>query len=195
MYLVFCSMVIFIAQLISINSIFIEALQTDVMCEDQGSSYAILLCILYAAAAAVEDVFVCIPFEIVGLSKKEYCEIVTRNCEHGLSSRCVYWSKTILRLWAPGTPEEKFSHIYDFYELLSAIVPAVFLIGNNIYLVVTIGTIMAISGDTLTLVQNFISVELLVHVHEIIPRIVRLKDRSPHRLNKNWRLVIHYYHI
>jgi len=108
----------------------------------------------------------------------------------GKRGRAFYWSKTIYRLFVHvATPEEKFKHIFDFYELLSAVGPAIFLIINNILLVLTVGVIMAISPDMLSLVQNFIAVEILVHVHEMIPPLMRLQDRSPQRFNKNWREV------
>ena len=108
----------------------------------------------------------------------------------GKHGRMLYWSKTIYRLFLHvATPEEKFQHIFDFYELISAVGPAIFLIINNVLLVLTVGVIMAISTDMLSLVQNFIAVEILVHVHEMIPPLMRLQDRSPHRFNKNWREV------
>lgn len=108
----------------------------------------------------------------------------------GKQGRFFYWSKTIGRLWKSGTPEEKFKHLFDFYELLSAVGPSFFLLINNLQLVITIGIIMAISTDMLSLVQNFIAVEILVHVHEMIPPLMRLQDRSPHRFTKDVRQVL-----
>lgn len=86
--------------------------------------------------------------------------------------------------------QEKLQSIVDFGLLCSAVVPTLFLVVNNIYLVITIGVIMGGSPDIITLVQNFVSVEILVHAPEMIAKIMRIRDRSPDRFNKSWREVI-----
>lgn len=187
-YLVFCAVIIFLAQFVAVFALLKEAHETEITsCSDSVSVYPILLCILYSAAAALDDLLSCVPFEIVGISRLEYCFKITKANMQGKQGRFFYWSKTIGRLWKSGTPEEKFKHLFDFYELLSAVGPSFFLLINNLQLVITIGIIMAISTDMLSLVQNFIAVEILVHVHEMIPPLMRLQDRSPHRFTKDVR--------
>ena len=73
----------------------------------------------------------------------------------------------------PAEREKKLNQILNFTELCYAVVPSLFLIINNITLVLCIGYIMGTSPSTLDLVQNFIAVEILVQAHSIIAKLMR----------------------
>jgi len=127
----------------------------------------------------------------------EYCFNISKANFKGVPGPSTFWWKTISRVFAKVDisskrgREEKIQSIVDFGLLGAAVVPTVFLVINNLMLVITIGIIMGRSTDTIALVQNFISIEILVHVHEMIPEVLRLKDRSPEKFNKNWRQVFY----
>jgi hypothetical protein len=195
-YLTFCAGFIFVAQLMAVILIFNQARdnvvtscdESDLDCEvtfhcevtssnsNSDPQYAIILCIMYASAAAVEDLFVCcLPFEIVGVSKEEYCFIVNQRIKACLKPPRILWFKAFSKLFSRS--DNKVEDIAEFYDFVSAIGPTMILVFNNFYLTTTIGFIMAVSPDLLDLVQNFIAVEILVKVHEIIPRIMRIRDR------------------
>ena len=124
---------------------------------------------------------------------EEYCFNISRENYKGKRGSATFWFDTIKEVFSKADllteqgREEKLQSIVDFGLLCSAVVPTVFLIVNNMYLVVTIGVIMGTSTDIISLVQNFIAVEILVHVHEMLASIMKIKDRSPERFNKSWR--------
>lgn len=193
---------IFVAQFMAIISLF-SAIQhsndADALCsyvEGKNTNiiqYPILLCILYAGSAAVEDLFsICLPFEMIGISKEEYCLIVHKSLAVGKKPSRTFWLKSIFRVISPtNVLEEKLRHLFEFYEFFTGVGVSIMLTANNAMFVVVIGVLMGYSTDLLSLVQNFIAVEVLIKTHEYIARIMRIKDRSPWRFNKNWRQVIH----
>ena len=206
LYMVMCSLFVFTAQFLSINSILNSCWSKILECSDDkdddcspnrlchdsegASNFSVLLCILYAASQSVDDLLICIPFEIVGVSKEEYCFWVHQKISHGERPRPTYWWKTIRNFLNPN-PEQKLQDIKNFIELCFAVVPSFLLIISNLYLVMCIAFIMATSSTTLDLVQNFIAVEILVQAHTIIARLMRIRDRSPTRFTKHWRWTLH----
>ena len=84
-----------------------------------------------------------------------------------------------------------FEDVKNFIELCFAVFPSFLLIVSNLYLVMCIAFIMATSSTTLDLVQNFIAVEILVQAHSMIAKLMRIRDRSPERFSKHWRLTLH----
>ena len=165
----------------------------DELCHDDegASNFSVLLCILYAASQALEDLLICIPFEIVGVSREEYCFWVHQKISHGKRPRPTYWWKTISGVLRTGNPYDKQQDIKNFIELCFAVIPSLLLILSNLYLVMCIAFIMATSSTTLDLVQNFIAVEILVQAHTMIAKLMRIRDRSPDRFSKHWRLTLH----
>jgi len=74
-YLVFCAVMIFLAQFLAVWTLLKEAYLTNIeSCTDSVSVYPILLCIMYSAAAALDDLLNILPFEIVG-----YLTLITLN--------------------------------------------------------------------------------------------------------------------
>ena len=206
-YLVGCSLFVFIAQYMSITSILNSVWSKVTQCSDEldddcspyklchddegASNFSVLLCILYAASQALEDLLICIPFEIVGVSREEYCFWVHQKISHGKRPRPTYWWKTISGVLRTGNPYDKQQDIKNFIELCFAVIPSLLLILSNLYLVMCIAFIMATSSTTLDLVQNFIAVEILVQAHTMIAKLMRIRDRSPDRFSKHWRLTLH----
>jgi hypothetical protein len=132
------------------------------------------------------------------VSREEYCFNVSRENMKGKRGQGTFWFDTIKEVFSSVDlktergRQEKLQSIIDFGLLCSAVVPTIFLVVNNFYLVIIIGTIMGGSPDILTLVQNFISVEILLHAPEMIAKIMKVRDRSPDRFNKSWREVFTY---
>jgi len=56
---------------------------------------------------------------------------------------------------------------------------------NNFLLLLAFGAILGTSTNFTDLVTHFISIETITHVHELVPRALNLKDRSPHSYNKS----------
>lgn len=196
LYLLFFAGFLFAAQFLSLVFIFSDALNLAEECTDTISTYPLILCVLFAAAQATEDLYDVLPFELVGVSREEYCLNVSRANFKGQRASSTFWFDTIKEVFSTVDlksergRQEKLQSIVDFGLLCSAVVPTLFLVVNNIYLVITIGVIMGGSPDIITLVQNFVSVEILVHAPEMIAKIMRIRDRSPDRFNKSWRETI-----
>ena len=53
----------------------------------------------------------------------------------------------------------------------------------NFLLFLTICGILGTASDYTSLVTQFVSIETITHVHEIIPRAMRMKDKSPQLYN------------
>lgn len=62
---------------------------------------------------------------------------------------------------------------------------AVFLQLSNVLLLLVVGSVMGSATSFTDLVSRFISVEIVIHVHEIVPRILKIRDKSPKRYNKS----------
>jgi hypothetical protein len=66
LYLLFFAGFLFAAQFLSLVFIYEEAAGLALDCTDTISTYPMILCILFAAAQATEDLYEVLPFELVG---------------------------------------------------------------------------------------------------------------------------------
>lgn len=56
---------------------------------------------------------------------------------------------------------------------------------NNLLLLFVVASVLATATTFRELVTSFISVELITHVHEVVPMALKLRDKSPAKFNKS----------
>jgi hypothetical protein len=56
---------------------------------------------------------------------------------------------------------------------------------SNILLLLVIGLMLGNSLTFTDLITKFISIEIVIHIHEIIPQVLKIRDKSPHSFNKS----------
>lgn len=80
----------------------------------------------------------------------------------------------------------EFQRNYTVVEAILLFMLTFFFQLVNVFLIVTVGITMATATSFTSLVSNFISIEVLIRVPEVIPQVLKLKDRSPHRYNRGF---------
>ena len=70
--------------------------------------------------------------------------------------------------------------------LLSTITITVMLQASNLLLLVTVGIVIATAPNYSALIQNFITTEVIIHVHEFVPKALKIRDKSSWNFNVSW---------
>lgn len=160
----------------------------------------LILCTLYASSVAAEAFFRFTPFELTGQSMESYCAIADILLATGKATvpRHINFLKMFsadLNRIAIEQPErrEQVNKILVEAALRdsSTFILSIALQFANILLLTTVAIVMGTSHDLLTLISNFISVEIVVHIHEFVPKALRLKDLSPQSFNSSYTAVSH----
>lgn len=158
----------------------------------------LILCTLYAASVASEAFFRFTPFELTGQSMESYCAIADilvatgRKTIPGYVNFTLMFSEDLKRI-AERDPSRKEAVTKVLIESTlrdsSTFIMTVALQFANVLLLTTVAIVMGTSHDLIMLIQNFVSVEIVVHIHEFIPKALRLRDLSPHAFNNSFTAV------
>ena len=164
----------------------------------------VLLCVVYAAGAATEDFFVLVPYEIIGKDLESYCIYVHEQVKNRKRVKRQFWIQAIVNfLYRPsksGSTEGSTANSSDsnsdsdihiasrFRVFVDLVVAIIVSFANLIMVVLTVlvmGYQIAYSSGTVDMIQNFIAVEIILHINEIIPKMFWIKDLSPYRFKKS----------
>ena len=187
------SILIFFCQYLVIVQLFWDSSAT--MNDDEGESspislFAIILCIVYAAYIAASDFANFFPFELVGKSQYEFCRIVHKYVEDGKKPPLTFWVDALVRfIKVPvetSSLEEAYSRAETFWNVAVSVVCTLSFTSQNIFLAIVLGLTIKNANTTIEMIQNFVSLEIIVHVHETIPLIFGFIDLSPERFKKSW---------
>lgn len=158
----------------------------------------LILCTLYAGSVAAESFFRFTPFELTGQSMESYCAIAEilvasgRRAVPGYVNFLVMFGEDLKRI-AERDPSRKEDVTKVMIEATlrdsSTFIFTVALQFANVLLLTTVAVVMGTSRDLIDLIQNFVSVEIVVHIHEFIPKALRLRDLSPHAFNSSFTAV------
>ena len=158
------------------------------------SIFAIYLCIVYACYTATKDFTDYFPFELTGKPLDEYCFIVQKKVESGMYPPHTFWFENFLKFFRilcdSKSAKETNKRAKEFYDLFVTILAFSVIVFSNYLLLFTLSLQIAMATSTVDLLQNFISIEIIMHIHEVVPSIFRMKDLSPERFQKSWPLVI-----
>jgi hypothetical protein len=158
----------------------------------------LLLCTLYAASVASDRFFRFTPFELTGQTMESYCAIADILVHMGKTYIPAYvnfnamFGKDLQRIMETD-PSRKteiqkamlVSHLQDSTTIFLTLA----LQAANMLLLTTVAIVMGTSTHLLSLIQNFVSVEIVVHIHEFIPNALRLRDMSQQSFNSSFTAV------
>ena len=165
----------------------------------------IFLCVVYAAGQATEDFFVIMPFEIMGINLESYCLHVHRRVQQGYKVKTSFWWRAVKHFFRQkeeeypednaNAPDEEDVHIASRFRVLTDLIVAIAVSYTNssmvFFTVVVMGFQIAYSSGTVDMIQNFIAVEIILHVNEVLPRMFWIKDLSPYRFRKSLYETLH----
>lgn len=191
-FVVALSLVVLFGELSIISAIVQDLIEENCGVDANGpntSGYALLLCSMYAAHVANERFGGILPIEIHELSfpalvalRKMRDEDLKKGLDNNKAHSTYYKmkfnedeQKEIAELVKPN--DVTFSNGNIVYFMLC------FLEIINFYLLYSVSLLMATSGSTLSLIQNFISVEIVIQFHEIVPLAFNIVDPFPSRYN------------
>jgi hypothetical protein len=187
-----------ISMLIAIVSQLIEKNCNHALPKGTVTMVPLILCTLYASSVAAEAFFQFTPFELTGQTKESYCAIADILVALGKKTipRYINFNKMFsedLQRIAREDPSRKDAVNQILLQAAlrdsSTIILTIALQAANILLLTTVAIVMGTSHSVLNLVQNFISVEIIVHIHEFVPKALRLRDLSPHSFNSSFTAV------
>ena len=165
----------------------------------------VFLCVIYAAGQATEDFFVVVPYEIIGKNVESYCIYVHERVRKRLPVGRTFWFEAFRRFLTRKSSEGKDKdsiyegdvevHIASRFRVLADLIVAVAVFFANVSMVIltvlVMGYQIAYSSGTVDMIQNFIAVEIILHVNEVIPRMFWIRDLSPYRFRKSLFEVLH----
>jgi hypothetical protein len=103
-----------------------------------------------------------------------------------MSSSTLPMSSLVSHILHPKPTVEKFvKYSKSAVSLLYLYTIAILLQLNNLLLLLVIGGVLGTAQTFRELISSFISVELITNVHEIVPKALYLRDRSPTHFNKS----------
>jgi hypothetical protein len=187
-----------ISMLIAIVSQLIEQNCNHALPKGTVTMVPLILCTLYASSVAAESFFHFTPFELTGQTKESYCAIADILVALGQKSipRYINFNKMFsedLKRIAEEDPSRKDAVNKILLQAAlrdsSTFILTIALQAANILLLTTVAIVMGTSHSVLLLVQNFVSVEIIVHIHEFVPKALRLRDLSPHAFNSSFTAV------
>lgn len=165
----------------------------------QVISLTIELCTFYAASVASHSYFRFCPFETTGQTPAGYCVLAEAALLRGEKkvpsyfNNIVIFGKDIEQLLSNKEKIDRETKSLLLRFTAETILNDLFIFGTavalqlcNFLLLTTVAMVMATSPDLLTLIQNFVSVEIVVHIHEFIPTALRIEDRSPDKFNVSY---------
>ena len=158
----------------------------------------LILCTLYASSVASASFFRFTPFELTGQSLESYCAIADILVKLGKTwipyhiNFNLMFREDLNRI-AEADPSRREAINKALLESglrdTSTFLLTIALQFANFLLLTTVAIVMGTSQDLLSLIQNFVSVEIVVHIHEFIPKALRLRDQSPHSFNSSFTAV------
>jgi hypothetical protein len=187
-----------ISMLIAIVSQLIEDNCNHALPHGTVTLVPLILCTLYASSVAAESFFQFTPFELTGQTKESYCAIADILVALGKKSipRYINFNKMFsedLKRIAEQDPSRKDAVNEILLQAAlrdsSTFILTIALQAANVLLLTTVAIVMGTSHSVLSLVQNFVSVEIIVHIHEFVPKALRLRDLSPHAFNSSFTAV------
>jgi hypothetical protein len=111
---------------------------------------------------------------------------VGKSDSYYLSSSLPPMSSLVSHILHPKPAVEKFvKYSKSAVSLLYLSGVAILLQLNNLLLLLVIGGVLGTAQTFRELISSFISVELITNVHEIVPKALYLRDRSPTHFNKS----------
>eukprot|EP01033_Poteriospumella_lacustris_P016191 gene16191-11583_t len=163
----------------------------------QITSLAVQLCTLYAATVASNAFFRFLPFEITGQKPAGYCALVEAAVLRGETKIPSYFNslhifKRDIEVLGANKADKEAQRLILLYAAETLVNDLIVLATTlalqlcNVLLLTTVAIVMASSPDLLSMIQNFVSVEIVVHIHEFIPRAMRIVDRSPGAFNASF---------
>ncbi len=174
--------------------------------------FAVLLCTFYAANVATDSFMSYLPFEVFGLTRKELVEYWSSKIElaggdrpaESRSSTSSFANSMLLQRLGRDIPlsrltDENFKHlslqgkIGVNVEIFKSSVSTGFIWGvigtillSNIALLVSVGIILGTNDTYVGVVQNFIAVEIVTYVHELVPKALQIFDVDPDYCSSSW---------
>ncbi len=167
---------------------------------DDPSWEVVFLCVVYAAGQATEDFFIVVPYEIMGINLESYCMYVNQQVQNRSRVQRTFWmeavvnflnrhSKSSEKIDEKLAGDENDLHIATRFRVLADLIVAIIVSHANIvmvfFTVMVMGFQIAYSSGTIDMIQNFIAVEIVLHVNEVLPRMFWIKDLSPYRFRKS----------
>jgi hypothetical protein len=176
------------------------------------SCQAVILCALHAANVTTVAFLKAIPFELVGTNPKKVELLLSKIDESRRRGRDLFTAvsyqmhaQSVVRAQphtgatagtAEGSPPTASAPSQGGVQALREIVlkalasgylygVVVLLQFNNLLLLLVVGTLLGSAASFRELVTSFISVELITHVHEVVPVALKLRDKSPSKFNKS----------
>ena len=158
----------------------------------------LILCALYASSVASDRFFQFTPFELTGQSMESYCaiaNILVANGHKYIPRHVNFYhmfGADLQRIAAENPSRREAVNKVLLESTLrdsSTFILTIALQFANVLLLTTVAIVMGTSRHVLDLVQNFISVEIVVHIHEFIPKALRLVDQSPQSFNSSFTAV------
>jgi len=158
----------------------------------------LVLCTLYAASVASEAFFRFTPFELTGQSLESYCAIADILVKLGkryipYHINFTFMFREDLNRIAEADPSRREAIrkvlIESSLRDSTTFILTIALQFANFLLLTTVAIVMGTSQTLLQLIQNFVSVEIVVHIHEFIPKALRLRDLSPQSFNSSFTAV------
>lgn len=198
-FIVFLSYVILFAELAILIGIVNELVGSG--CSSRQSqdvtSLSVQLCTLYAASVASNSYFRFFPFEVTGQTPAGFCVLTQASLLRGETKIPTYFNslsifqKDIEKVGKDKTDAEAQSLIllYAAENVINDLIVFATTLALQVcngLLLTTVAIVMATSPDLLSLIQNFVSVEIVVHIHEFVPKALRIVDRSPNRFNASY---------
>jgi hypothetical protein len=101
---------------------------------------------------------------------------LSSNPMSGLISHILHPKPTVDKFVKYSKSAVSYLYIYSVATLLQL---------NNLLLLLVIGGVLGTAQTFRELISSFISVELITNVHEIVPRALYLRDKSPTHFNKS----------
>lgn len=181
-----------LAELAILFAIVTELLSPCKSIGDSVSAIPVALCTMYAASVASDNAMRFFPFEMTCQDPANYCALVEARLVQKLKpipfafETTGIFEKDLDELVKSNPEEAKVIQIgvaQDKFQSLVTWCMTCALQLSNLLLLTTVAIVMGTSDSILSLIQNFVSVEIVVHIHEFIPRALRLKDHSPDKFN------------
>jgi len=199
-FIVSLALTVLIAQYLTVAFIVMNSTVQFPPCDynPENSQAAVALCVIYAAYVATQDFNEHFPFELVGKNKEDYCRIINAKVRIGVIPSSTYWLETIMKFikipFESKSIQETNKRAKDFYELMTCIVCFSMMLSMNALLLSALALSIAYASTTVNQLQNFVAIEIVMHIDEVIPKIFRIEDISPERYSKSWPLVLPFIH-